>query len=167
LRRQRQAFSKRRPARYTDMNTRTRAGAARGGISPADLIWRKVTQSILVIFTTNGGRRRQTVQRFIAFKSSIMKSAITKRSIKLHGKKTSVSLEDEFWEGLLAIAKAKATTPTALLRVVNADRNTRNMSSAIRVFVLNHYRRSSEEHSPDRIGRYPVETPVNSAIAGN
>jgi predicted DNA-binding ribbon-helix-helix protein len=114
----------------------------------------------------DGGRRRHAAHWPIAFKSAIMKSAITKRSIKLNGKKTSVSLEDEFWDGLLAIAKAKSTTPTALLRIVDADRSTRNMSSAIRVFVLNHYRRSSEEQQPDRTGRYPFEIPVNSSVVG-
>ena len=74
-----------------------------------------------------------------------MKSAIIKRSIKLNGRKTSVSLEDEFWNGLLAVAASKKMTPTALLRTIPFDRGTSNLSSAIRVFVLNQYRERAAE----------------------
>lgn len=69
-----------------------------------------------------------------------MKSAISKRSIELNGHKTSVSLEDEFWNGLRRIADLKKLALPDLLQTIDAARGPSNLSSAIRVFVLSHYR---------------------------
>lgn len=71
------------------------------------------------------------------------KSAIIKRSIELHGHKTSVSLEDQFWDGLRFIAEAKRTPLPVLLQSIDAQRGYANMSSAIRVFVLEYYRNAN------------------------
>ncbi len=68
------------------------------------------------------------------------KSAIVKRSIELHGHKTSVSLEDQFWEGLRDIAERTRTPLPALLQTIDAQRGYANLSSAIRVYVLQHHR---------------------------
>jgi predicted DNA-binding ribbon-helix-helix protein len=68
-----------------------------------------------------------------------MKSTVVKRSIILAGHKTSVSLEDGFWEGLKDIAKTKRKTLSDLVGGIDADREHANLSSAIRLFVLNHY----------------------------
>jgi predicted DNA-binding ribbon-helix-helix protein len=68
-----------------------------------------------------------------------MKSTVMKRSIVLAGHKTSVSLEDAFWEGLKDIAKIKRKTLPELVGVIDIDREHANLSSAIRLFVLNHY----------------------------
>lgn len=68
-----------------------------------------------------------------------MKSAIVKRSIELHGHKTSVSLEDEFWSSLRTIAITKDMSLPALLETIDAARAGANLSSAIRVYVLTHY----------------------------
>jgi predicted DNA-binding ribbon-helix-helix protein len=68
-----------------------------------------------------------------------MKSTVVKRSIVLAGHKTSVSLEDAFWEGLKDIAKTKRKTVRDLVGSVDIDREHGNLSSAIRLFVLNHY----------------------------
>jgi predicted DNA-binding ribbon-helix-helix protein len=70
-----------------------------------------------------------------------MKSTVVKRSIILAGHKTSVSLEDAFWEGLKHIAKARRVTLSDLLGGIDTDREHANLSSAIRLFVLDHYRR--------------------------
>jgi predicted DNA-binding ribbon-helix-helix protein len=66
-----------------------------------------------------------------------MKSTVVKRSIVLAGHKTSVSLEDAFWEGLKDISKTKRKALSEL--VGGIDREHANLSSAIRLFVLNHY----------------------------
>jgi predicted DNA-binding ribbon-helix-helix protein len=68
-----------------------------------------------------------------------MKSTVVKRSIVLAGHKTSVSLEDAFWEGLKDIAKARRVTLSDLVGGIDTDREHANLSSAIRLFVLNHY----------------------------
>jgi predicted DNA-binding ribbon-helix-helix protein len=70
----------------------------------------------------------------------IMRSAIVKRSIVIAGHKTSVTLEDEFWSGLKEIARSRKVTLTDLVAEVDTRRRHGNLSSAIRVFVLNHYR---------------------------
>ena len=69
-----------------------------------------------------------------------MKSAVLKRSIVLAGHKTSVSLENEFWQGLHSIADLKQVSLAKLVEKIDADRRHNNLSSAIRVFVFNHFR---------------------------
>jgi predicted DNA-binding ribbon-helix-helix protein len=63
-----------------------------------------------------------------------------KRSIVHNGRKTSVSLEEEFWVGLREIACAKKTKLTNLMQLIDQERDDTNLSSAIRVFVFNHLR---------------------------
>ena len=77
-----------------------------------------------------------------------MKSPVVTRSIVLAGHKTSVSLEDEFWAGLKEIAKAQRKTLSELVNNIDIDREQANLSSAIRLFVLNHYqaRHQSDVH---------------------
>jgi predicted DNA-binding ribbon-helix-helix protein len=64
---------------------------------------------------------------------------IIRHSIMLVGHKTSVSLEDQFWNGLREIACSEQTTVTALVEKIDMDRNS-NLSSAIRLFVLDYFR---------------------------
>lgn len=63
-----------------------------------------------------------------------------KRSIVRNGQKTSVSLEKEFWDGLREIASQKKIKLTTLIRQIDRTRTGANLSSGIRVFVLNHMR---------------------------
>ena len=65
-----------------------------------------------------------------------MKSAITKRSVVIGGHKTSVSLEEPFWSAVREIAGAQEMTVSSLLRQIDLARRNTNLSSAIRVFVL-------------------------------
>ena len=65
---------------------------------------------------------------------------MSKRSIVIAGHKTSVSLEDGFWKGLKEIASERDATPSELVASIDADRQHGNLSSAIRLFVLEHYR---------------------------
>ena len=69
-----------------------------------------------------------------------MKSKVLKRSIVIAGHKTSVSLEGEFWSGLKDIAVARRMTLSELVGVIDAERQHGNLSSAIRLFVLEYYR---------------------------
>jgi predicted DNA-binding ribbon-helix-helix protein len=66
--------------------------------------------------------------------------AIVKRSVRIAGHATSVSLEAAFWDGLCAIATARQLSVNALLAAIDAER-AGNLSSAIRLFVLDVYRR--------------------------
>ncbi len=69
-----------------------------------------------------------------------MKTAVEKRSIRINGEKTSVSLESEFYSGLMAIAAHEKMSLSELIEQIDASRNTCNLSSAIRIFVLRYYR---------------------------
>jgi predicted DNA-binding ribbon-helix-helix protein len=68
-----------------------------------------------------------------------MESPVVKRSIVIAGRKTSVSLEDAFWSAVKEIASTRNLTLTALVGDIDSGR-TGNLSSAIRLFVLGHYR---------------------------
>jgi len=68
----------------------------------------------------------------------LMKSLIVKRSIVIDGQKTSVSIEDVFWRDLKKIAHAQETTLAELVDKIDQTRERGNLSSAIRVFVLEH-----------------------------
>lgn len=63
---------------------------------------------------------------------------IRKRSVSIRGHRTSLSLEDAFWDALLAIAARRGLTPTALIAEIDAGRDPRgsNLSSAVRLYVL-------------------------------
>ena len=69
-----------------------------------------------------------------------MKSLVVKRSIKFADHKTSVSLEDAFWNALKEIAGERDVTLSALIEMIDAHRQNGNLSSAIRLFVLSSYR---------------------------
>ena len=70
-----------------------------------------------------------------------VKSPIVKRSIVVASHKTSVSLEDAFWTGLKEIAGGLHLTLSDLVAEIDAERQHSNLSSAIRLFVLDFYRR--------------------------
>jgi predicted DNA-binding ribbon-helix-helix protein len=69
-----------------------------------------------------------------------MKSTITKRSVVIGGHKTSVSLEDPFWSAVREIAGTQEMSVSSLLRQIDLARRNSNLSSAIRVFVLENLR---------------------------
>jgi predicted DNA-binding ribbon-helix-helix protein len=58
----------------------------------------------------------------------------------IKGHKTSVSLENEFWEGLQDIARRKRISLSTLVEMINVARDNNNLSSAIRVYVFSDFR---------------------------
>ena len=81
-----------------------------------------------------------------------MKSPVVKRSIVITGHKTSVSLEDAFWSGLKDIAASRNMTLSELVASIDTDRRQGNLSSAIRLFVLDHYRSQLAANPPREPG---------------
>ena len=75
-----------------------------------------------------------------------MKSQVVKRSIVIAGHKTSVSLEDAFWTGLKEIAKGREMTLSDLVASIDTDRHHGNLSSTIRLLVLDHYRSMANQN---------------------
>ncbi len=84
-----------------------------------------------------------------------MKSPVVKRSIVIAGHKTSVSLEDAFWEALKEIAAGREATLSELVANIDSSRSQGNLSSAIRLFVLEHFRNSGGKggRKPDKESR--------------
>src|SRR4029079_18745035 len=68
--------------------------------------------------------------------------SVVKRSVIRNGHKSSISLEDQFWDALREIADHEHMAISALVATIDHGRTTNNLSSAIRVFVLDHFRRS-------------------------
>jgi len=89
----------------------------------------------------------------------VMKSSVIKRSIIVDGHKTSVSLEDAFWNCLRDIAKGEGKSLTHVVSSIDTDRDFANLSSAIRLFVLGYYR--------DQLGRLSAKTddPISARLA--
>ena len=69
-----------------------------------------------------------------------MKSLIVKRSVTIGCHRTSITLEDKFWHALRDIADYRRVSLSALLGEINVGRQATNLSSHIRLFVLDHYR---------------------------
>ena len=69
-----------------------------------------------------------------------MKSPIIKRAIMIDGRKTSISLEDAFWSSLKEIAHAEGATMSELVAKIDKTRKQGNLSSAVRLFVLDRVR---------------------------
>jgi predicted DNA-binding ribbon-helix-helix protein len=81
-----------------------------------------------------------------------MKSPVVKRSIVIAGHKTSVSLEDAFWKGLKEIASGRDMTLSDLVAAIDSERQHGNLSSAIRLYVLDFYRNQLSDHNEGRDG---------------
>ncbi|GAA6162332.1 ribbon-helix-helix domain-containing protein [Pelagimonas sp. KU-00592-HH] len=74
-----------------------------------------------------------------------MSARPVKRSLTLRGHRTSVSLEDAFWNAFKDIAEEKKQPINALAADIDAERELETgLATAIRLFVLDHYKRKSE-----------------------
>lgn len=82
-----------------------------------------------------------------------MKSSVVKRSIVIDGHKTSVSLEDAFWDELNNIAHARRVTLSELVAAIDGTRTESNLSSAIRQFVLEHFQ-NEKKRADERDARH-------------
>jgi predicted DNA-binding ribbon-helix-helix protein len=69
-----------------------------------------------------------------------MKSLILKRSVVLRGHKTSISVEDAFWNSVKEIAASGQMSVSELISAIDSERHHGNLSSSIRLFVLKFYR---------------------------
>jgi predicted DNA-binding ribbon-helix-helix protein len=94
-----------------------------------------------------------------------MKSTVFKRSIAIARRKTSVTLEDAFWKGLKEIARGRDMTLSDLVAAIDSDRRHANLSSAIRLFVLDFFinrssqlkaRREMHAVAPDTFARFSL-----------
>ena len=78
-----------------------------------------------------------------------MKSPVVKRSIVVAGHKTSVSLEEAFWNGMKEISGLRDMTLSELVGEIDSNRQQGNLSSAIRLFVLDYFRTRAASAAPE------------------
>ena len=69
-----------------------------------------------------------------------------KRSLTLKGHRTSISLEDAFWQALRDVASRESKTLSELVEEVDATRGQAGLSSAIRLYILQHYQTLAENN---------------------
>ena len=69
-----------------------------------------------------------------------MKSLVVKQSVSINGRHSSVSLEAAFWKAFKEIAATKNISVNALVSKIDNGLEAANLSSAIRVYVVEHYR---------------------------
>jgi len=79
-----------------------------------------------------------------------MKSLIVKRSVVIAGHKTSISLEDPFWRALKEIAAVRNMPLSNLVATVDVEREHANLSSAVRLFILESCRSQFGEKTAGR-----------------
>jgi predicted DNA-binding ribbon-helix-helix protein len=72
-------------------------------------------------------------------KSPVAECLVHRHSVTIAGRKTSVHLEEPFWNGLQQIAKGRGESASDLIRSSDAEREQSNLASAIRLFVLRDY----------------------------
>jgi predicted DNA-binding ribbon-helix-helix protein len=81
-----------------------------------------------------------------------MKS-VKRRAIIVAGHKTSVSIEDAFWSALKEIANLRNMSPSKLVGEIDGNRQQGNLSSAIRLFVLDHFKGRAAAYPEQEISR--------------
>ena len=94
-----------------------------------------------------------------------MPSRIDKRSISVRGHKTSVSLEQVFWEEIKRIAVANGQRLPELVAAID-DARSGNLSSALRVFVLLHYQELASGRRAADPSPGSIEAPPHRAEEG-
>ena len=96
-----------------------------------------------------------------------MKSPVVKRSILIAGRRTSVSLEDDFWRTLKEIAAARNLSVSELISTIAAGRTQANLSSTIRLFVLAFYRDQIAEFERQGLTRAMLASAGNRTKPGH
>ena len=88
---------------------------------------------------------------------------VKKHSVVIGGHKTSVSLEEPFWDSMRAIAAERQETLSHLISTIDAGRQHGNLSSALRLFVLGFYQAQPKgdkrrRSQPPRLSQRPIHT---------
>ena len=89
-----------------------------------------------------------------------MTCQIVKRSVVIAGRKKSIRLEETVWKSLREIATYRDMTLVALLTAIDSTQNQGNLSSAIRLFVLNFYREQLEIHDKHDVIEVVLCSPI-------
>lgn len=80
-----------------------------------------------------------------------------KRSFAIEGHRTSISLEAAFWSALRDVAAERGVSVAALVREIDHVRDGAGLSSAVRVFLLDHFRQRARGDSAMCVNRDSVQ----------
>src|SRR3954464_11830215 len=94
-----------------------------------------------------------------------MKSPVVKRSIVVAGHKTSVSLEEAFWNGMKEISGLRNMTLSELVGEIDGARQQGNLSSAIRLFVLDYFRTRAIPTAAPEAARQHAQASIEASAA--
>jgi predicted DNA-binding ribbon-helix-helix protein len=101
----------------------------------------------------NAPQQRTRLMRFDRRRKLPIKSSVVKHSMIVNGRDSSVSIEGAFWNALKEIAVAQNISANALVSKIDRERDVAYLSSAIRVYVVEHYRRAANASGdPQRPG---------------
>ena len=78
--------------------------------------------------------------------------ASNRHSLRLEGGFTSISIDVEFWDGLKEIAQSRGVSISSLISEIDKARSAPNLSSALRVFVVEYFAALSREEKPSTGG---------------
>jgi predicted DNA-binding ribbon-helix-helix protein len=140
-------LSRHQPSCSTEPTSAQRLGASpiddtwAGGEGVAGLRWRSTLRHA-------DYARRRSRACYNALGGKPMKSQRSKRSIAISGHLTSISLEPPFFEALKSIATERGSTLQSLVTSIDHDRRGSPLSSALRVFVLEHYQNQIAARTP-------------------
>jgi len=95
-----------------------------------------------------------------------MKSPVVKRSIVIAGHKTSVSLEDAFWQALKEIASNRQMNLSDVVASIDTGRHQGNLSSAIRLYVLDYFRTQTRAEVINEDTRKSAASHLSPSIMG-
>jgi predicted DNA-binding ribbon-helix-helix protein len=84
------------------------------------------------------------MRRILPFKRALRNSGVVLRSVRIGGRNISVSLEGAFWDALKEIAATRDVLLSDLVATINKERQHANLSSVLRLFVLDHYRAQAD-----------------------
>lgn len=83
---------------------------------------------------------------------------VRKRSVKIAGHSTSLSLEEVFWAALKEVAGGRGLSLNALIEEIDRGRGG-NLSSAVRVYLLTHYRTAARAANHPGLSEDPSSLP--------
>lgn len=89
---------------------------------------------------------------------SSTKSLIIQRSIAVAGRKTSVSMEQPFWDALKEIAHAHNQSLARIVTRIKEDREDSNLSSEVRLFVFDYFFHKKHAREDNRIQKILLAT---------
>ena len=72
-----------------------------------------------------------------------------KHSVNIAGHATSITLEAPFWDAFKEISAARQISINALITQIDDNRQSANLSSAIRIYILAYYKQDRKEHDAE------------------